>query len=122
MFAEGGYRQRLANWATVAASVLARVRRELAGDGDPKRRAAVTAALGFDIERQDNFPKSSPERPLPLILPIELMIDGQLVRLFNTIATLGTSVDITLRELRIEMFHPADSESDRWVRERFSPV
>ena len=118
LFAEGGYRERLANWPAVAAAVLARVRRELSGDGDPKRRAEIVEALGFDLDAQHRFPKTSPERPLPLILPIELLIDGTTVRLFNTIATLGTSVDITLRELRIEMFHPADPESDRWVRER----
>jgi hypothetical protein len=31
-------------------------------------------------------------------------------------ATLGTAEDITLRELRIEAFYPADEEAARWGR------
>ena len=34
--------------------------------------------------------------------------DGTTLRLFTTIATLGTPQDITLQELRIESFFPMD--------------
>jgi len=38
------------------------------------------------------------------------------VRLFSTVATLGTARDITLQELRIESFHAADAASEQLVR------
>jgi hypothetical protein len=36
--------------------------------------------------------------------------------LFTAITTLGTPLDVTLQELRIESFFPADEESDRRIR------
>ena len=38
------------------------------------------------------------------------------VRLFSTIMTLGTPQDVTLQELRIETFLPADPESEAMIR------
>jgi hypothetical protein len=38
------------------------------------------------------------------------------VRLFSTIMTLGTPQDVTLQELRIETFFPADEESEARLR------
>ena len=45
----------------------------------------------------------------PLVIPVELrQPEGGTMRLLSTIATLGTAEDITLRELHIEAFYPAD--------------
>jgi hypothetical protein len=53
-----------------------------------------------------------------MVVPIELRLPGSglTARLFSTITTLGTPQDITLQELRIESFHPADAESEDLVR------
>jgi hypothetical protein len=37
-----------------------------------------------------------------------VIFGDQTLRFFSTIATLGSPHDITLQELRIESFHPAD--------------
>ena len=42
------------------------------------------------------------------VLPMHFEKDGVTLRLFTTIATLGTPQDITLQELRIESFFPMD--------------
>ena len=42
-----------------------------------------------------------------LIIPVEIGQGAGRIRMFSTVATLGTAQDITLRDLRIEMFHPA---------------
>ena len=44
------------------------------------------------------------------------MLNGTVLRLLSTISTLGTAQDITLQELHIESFHPADAETDALVR------
>jgi len=38
------------------------------------------------------------------------------VRLFTTITTFGTPRDITLEELSVELFYPADAESAAKLR------
>jgi hypothetical protein len=46
-----------------------------------------------------------------------LLSDALWDRLFSTIMTLGTPQDVTLQELKIETFFPADAESERtWSR------
>jgi len=40
------------------------------------------------------------------------------LNLFSTQATLGTQLDVTLQELRIEMFFPADEQSKRALEDR----
>jgi len=43
---------------------------------------------------------------------------GPELRLFSTIATFGTAVDVTVAELSIEAFFPADAATARALRER----
>lgn len=50
-----------------------------------------------------------------LLVPIHVRKDGLDFRLFCTFMTLGTPQDVTLQELRIETFFPADNASeDAW--------
>ena len=52
-------------------------------------------------------------RPPQLLVPMRLRHAGQTIDLFTTITTLGTPLDITLQELRIETLFPADQPSRR---------
>jgi hypothetical protein len=54
------------------------------------------------------------DSPNALILPFELNMNGRIARMFSTVTTLGRPQDVTLQELHIEAFFPADSESE-WV-------
>ncbi|MFX5656737.1 hypothetical protein ABTE24_21400, partial [Acinetobacter baumannii] len=51
------------------------------------------------------------EGPLPPVLPVMLRADGFQASLFSTLTTLGNPHDVTLQELRIECFFPADEPS-----------
>ena len=42
--------------------------------------------------------------------------DGQELSLFSTLATFGTALDITLAELSIESFFPADAATEAYFR------
>ena len=51
-----------------------------------------------------------------LVVPTTYVIDGVEVSLFTTIAVIGDAHDLTLAELRIETFWPADASSrSAWV-------
>jgi len=56
------------------------------------------------------------------ILPLHFQKQGTKLRLFTTVATLGTPQVITLQELRIESFFPMDQETRKvfrnWAGER----
>ena len=47
-----------------------------------------------------------------LLLPVHVQVNGVELRMFSTIMTLGTPRDVTLQELRIETFFPADAGSE----------
>src|SRR5204863_105823 len=49
-------------------------------------------------------------------LPIEFARDGLRLRYFTTLTSLGTPHDITLQELRIESFFPADEATEEASR------
>ena len=48
-----------------------------------------------------------------MLYPIRFQRGDLAVNLFTTIATLGSPIDVTLQELRVEMFFPADEPSKR---------
>jgi hypothetical protein len=54
-------------------------------------------------------PPAPPDEPALLpIVPVRFARDGWEFAYFSTVTTLGTAQDVTLQELRIECFHPAD--------------
>jgi hypothetical protein len=59
---------------------------------------------------------AAPDAAAELLLPVHLRKEQLDVRIFSTIMTLGTPRDVTLQELRIETFFPADDESERQMR------
>ena len=44
-----------------------------------------------------------------IAVPLVLRHDGQDLSFFSTVATFGTAVDVTVAELSIEAFFPADA-------------
>lgn len=109
-----GIRHHLDNWVEAAQAVLGRVRREVARDGDPARRAAFEEALAWP--GVPPLPEIDAAGPPDLIVPVALRTPAGPLRFLSTIATLGTAQDITLQDLRIETFHPADAETARTVQ------
>lgn len=51
-----------------------------------------------------------------------LRFDGRELRLFSTITTFGTPMDITLDEVAIESYYPADAGSAAYFEESNSDV
>jgi transcriptional regulator with XRE-family HTH domain len=111
LFDPEGHRRFVANWESVARSLLLRVQQEAAWSGDPATHELLQTLLAYP-----GVPQHWRETSFhghPMVVPIELGLPGGLTaRLFSTITTLGTPQDITLQELRIESFHAADEESE----------
>jgi transcriptional regulator with XRE-family HTH domain len=65
-------------------------------------------------------PKSAPSSPL--LVPCVLDIGGQRLSLFTTLATFGSPRDVTLAELTVELFYPADAATQGALRQAASAV
>jgi transcriptional regulator with XRE-family HTH domain len=111
-----GVRRWIVNWGEVSRTMLARAERELGHSQDDEATALLSELRGY----VGSFPRersSSPLNVADLLLPIHIRTDDFELRLFSTIMTLGTPQDVTLQELRIETFFPADEASERtWRR------
>jgi transcriptional regulator with XRE-family HTH domain len=51
-----------------------------------------------------------------LLVPFTLHFEGQILNLFTTLARLGTPQDVTLSELTVELFYPADAATQKALR------
>ena len=109
MFEPKQMRPKIRNWAQVKPRLLARLRREAAGDPlSPSWSLLREFALGTDWGES---PGEGVEALTPVV-PLEITIGGSALTLFNTITTFGTPQDIGLQELRIELSFPADKETE----------
>jgi transcriptional regulator with XRE-family HTH domain len=109
----GSFKPVVENWDEVARALVERAQRETTIDRDPHRRRVVEECLR---EAPAGWNPPMPEARAQLVLTVELKLGEERARLFSTMATIGTAQDITLQELRIESFHPADAQSEKLVR------
>jgi transcriptional regulator with XRE-family HTH domain len=105
-----GMAPRTLNLPEWSAHLLARLRREAAITADPKLeslRAEVERYPGVETDEHATADRIGAD----LLVPLRLRDgDGELA-FISTIATFGTAVDITLAELAIEAFYPADAHT-----------
>ncbi len=118
MLDEAAVRPYIANWEDVAPESLHWIEREAMSDGPGSQASKLllelTALAGNAGRRWDNADRGG----LPF-LPITLRKDGVELKLFTAIATLGTPRDVTLHELRVETFFPADRATEDWFKANY---
>ncbi|MES2264478.1 MAG: helix-turn-helix domain-containing protein [Pseudomonadota bacterium] len=112
-----GLRPWLHNWEEVGADLLHWIQREAMSDGPGSEASALLAELGEMAGVHNAVTPNLERRALPF-LPLALRKDGIELNLFTTITTLGTPHDVTVHELRLEAFFPADDASAAWFRAR----
>jgi len=107
-----GLRSKLANWEEVARYLVSTTYAEILADGgEPKALAFIEEVMAYpDVPA--SFRKLRFEERPPPVLTLDYIVGGKSLSVFTTIATLGTPQDITLQEIRIECFFPADERSD----------
>ena len=120
-----GPRPFLVNWQEVAIYFLRGVQADASADGTQETAALLQRLLAYPgvPPCRTYRPAASPrlsrcaspvarpalEEPPAPVLVIHFRKGQTSLRLFTTIATLGTPQDVTVQELRIECFFPADA-------------
>ena len=111
-----GLRRCVMNWEDTATTLLHRLEREVAergGEGD--LAGLLDEILSYpDVAALRRLPE--PPKGTDLLVPVHYRMNGLDVRMFSTIATIGASFDVTLEELRLETFFPADTASEDTLR------
>jgi len=111
LFDPEGMRKVVVNWEAIAKSLLNEAYRRLAWARDETLRNLITELLSYPgVPARWREPDL--EAPHDLILPIELNLDGKIARMFSTVTTVATPHDVTLQELHVEVFYPADAETE----------
>ena len=100
------------NLADVRAMFRSRVGRQLAGAPDPALTALYEELLAPGAEDADDA--SGRSVASDVAIPMHLRVDGRELRLFSTITTFGSPRDVTLEEVAVEMYYPADEETAAW--------
>jgi len=111
-----GLRRYIVNWEEVSADLLLWIQREAMSDG-PGSEATLLLADLLALPGIAGMPRvpNLDRRALPF-LPFTLRKGEVELNLFTTIATLGTPHDVTVHELRVESFFPADEATARWFQ------
>jgi transcriptional regulator with XRE-family HTH domain len=111
LMSSDGLRTVIANWPEVALHFLRGVQADANADGTQETLALLTRLLALpDVATLTET--MSLEEEHPPVLPIHFRRGETSVRLFTTIATLGTPRDVTLEEVRIEFFFPMDDTTE----------
>ncbi|MEM8852139.1 MAG: helix-turn-helix transcriptional regulator [Pseudomonadota bacterium] len=96
------------NWPDVARHAAQRLRTESAAQGGIAALDRVADTLTAE--------PLPPRQPLGPVVPTILRMGDLRLSLFATIAQFGTPEDVTLDDLKIELFFPADAETEAALR------
>lgn len=101
------------NWGEVAAWLIRRLRAEaLLEDGDQRLRSILErAAMLTDLT---GLMRAAQEVDLAPTLVLRFRKGYTRLALFSMITTVGTPFDLSLKDLRLELFFPADDATAEW--------
>lgn len=116
LFHPAGVRPYVVNWEEVAGILLDRLYREsiveLETSDSRKLMDALLAYPGVSSQLREVDLAAPPE----VCITVKLKKDDIELEFFTTLTTLGTPMDVTAQELRIESYFPADETTGEWLR------
>jgi transcriptional regulator with XRE-family HTH domain len=112
-----GLASRIVNFSVWSRHLLSRVTREATSTGDPEM-----AALCAELAAYPNVGVTEDHAEIPtaadIVLPLRLSDPAGELSLFSTITVFGTAREVTLSEIAIEAFYPADAETAAALHDR----
>lgn len=106
-----GLRPRIVNFDEYADHLLSRLQHQVSVSADPELVELLEEMRGYAGRRHPNVTVP----PSQVLLPMRLRTGDRVLSFMSTIAVFGTPVDITLAELAIETFFPADAETAAYL-------
>jgi transcriptional regulator with XRE-family HTH domain len=110
-----GLAPRIVNLRDVREHILSRLRRTAAQSGDRALRALHDELAAYPCD-DDGTHAASASPHLDVVLPVRFRSEAGELALFTTITQFGTPLDVTLSELALESFYPADAATAALLR------
>jgi transcriptional regulator with XRE-family HTH domain len=109
-----GFRPYIVNFEECAALIMDRAKREAARTPDDPVAAEVRAL----VEAIPDVPqlRTMTSQPAGPFLTVHMRRNGVEARFFTTISTIGTPIDATAEEIRIETYFPADEATAQLMK------
>jgi hypothetical protein len=112
-----GLAPRIANLPEWRAHLLARLRHQIDLSADPILVELLHELNGYPMpNRARSRPPVSDREYAGVVVPFRLITEAGQLTFFSTTTIFGTPIDITLSELAIESFFPADAVTAAAVR------
>jgi hypothetical protein len=115
LVAPGVLRPFLVNWVDVVRYFIRSLEADAAADGTAETATLLERLLAYDGVQSALKTKTTEDATGP-VLPMHFRKNETSLKIFTTIATLGTPQDVTLQELRIESFFPIDGATAKTFR------
>ncbi|EJC83093.1 putative transcriptional regulator [Rhizobium leguminosarum bv. trifolii WSM2297] len=111
IFDPAGLRPFIPNWEETAKSLMARVFRESVGRViDARTKALMGTLLAYpDVDTAWTISTTADSTP---VIPLSFVKNGQVLKFFSLVTTVGTAQTITTQELRIECMFPLDDVTE----------
>ena len=104
----GGLAPRIANLGQWRSHLLERLRRQIDVSADPVLAELLNELSSYPVS--ENTKSTIPETDFAgVAVPFQLITEGGILSFLSTTTVFGTPVDITLSELALESFFPADA-------------
>jgi len=106
-----GLAPRIGNYAQWREHTLTRLRQQIAATADPILIEMLAELESYPQVTSTSMPPSAPDTTDygGVVVPFTLRTDDGLLSFFSTTTVFGTPLDVTLAELAIESFFPADA-------------
>jgi transcriptional regulator with XRE-family HTH domain len=117
MIEPGPVRAAVLNWAAVAPALLERAAREAVGGVFDRDTAELVRRLRSRPDVSAVLTGRSVTTPSVPVIDVRFAVGDETIELFSVVSTIGTPVDVTAQELRVEAFFPAgDPTRAAWRR------
>jgi hypothetical protein len=112
-----GLARRTLNFPQWSAYLLGQMQRTLTLTGDAELQRLTDEISSYpNLRAARAQPAAAASEDPALLVPLRLQSDAGELSLFTTLTTFGTPLDITLAELAVELFFPADAPSESLLR------
>jgi transcriptional regulator with XRE-family HTH domain len=113
-----GFAGRTRNFAEWADYLLNELRHLADRTADPDVLALVDEVSAYPTVRalEEKNDRAAGGEPA-LLVPWRVAVGNEILSFFTTMTSFGTPADITLAELSVELFYPADESTERALRE-----
>ncbi|GLZ39211.1 helix-turn-helix transcriptional regulator [Actinokineospora sp. NBRC 105648] len=110
-----GLARRVVDFPAWREHLLERVERSLTARPSPTLQAVYDEVTAYPIV--DGLPGTGPGPTVAVALPFQLAVDDRVLSFITTVATFNSPLDITVSELAIETFLPADQSTVDYLRD-----